>query len=97
MFNDADASLETAPRVVIPQAVVERARYARSLLIRPPDRREVLRLALLIEHHGGRVRRWFRHDAIVEFGNLTPQELCDLGLGGLLITYLRQIMQGVRG
>ncbi len=60
-------------------------------------RRDVLRLAMLIDHHGGRVRRWYRAENIAEFGGRTPQELCTLGFGGLVVSYLEQILRGNRG
>jgi hypothetical protein len=59
--------------------------------------RDVLRLALMIDRHGGRVRRWYRAENIAEFGSRTPQEMCALGFGGLVVSYLEQILHGNRG
>jgi hypothetical protein len=58
--------------------------------------RDVLRLALMIDRHGGRVRRWYRAETIAEFDGRTPQELCALGFGGLVVSYLEQILRGTR-
>jgi hypothetical protein len=60
-------------------------------------RRDVLRLALMIDRDGGRVRRWYRAETIAEFGGRTPQEMCALGFGGLVVYYLEQILHGNRG
>ncbi len=59
--------------------------------------RDVLRLALMIDRHGGQVRRWYRTENIAEFGGRTPRELCTLGFGGLVVSYLEQILHGNRG
>jgi hypothetical protein len=62
----------------------------------PSHQRDVLRLALMIDRHGGRVRRWYRAETIDEFDGRTPQELCSLGFGGLVVSYLEQILRGTR-
>jgi hypothetical protein len=59
-------------------------------------RDEIFRLALMIEGDIGHVRHWYGEEAIEEFGCLTPQELCEAGLGGLLVAYLQQILRGQR-
>jgi hypothetical protein len=76
----------------------ESARDASCGSIRPtaPQQRDVLRLALMIDGHRGQVRRWYRTETIAEFGSRTPQELCALGLGGLVVSYLEQILRGNR-
>jgi hypothetical protein len=76
----------------------ESARNAARFSLGPTasHQRDVLRLALKIDRDGGRVRRWYRAETIDEFGGRTPQELCALGFGGLVVSYLEQILRGNR-
>jgi hypothetical protein len=79
------------------QVQMKRDESADSIGPTASHRRDVLRLALMIDRDGGRVRRWYRAETIAEFGGRTPQEMCSLGFGGLVVYYLEQILHGNRG
>ncbi|RUL66005.1 hypothetical protein EKH79_04715 [Dyella dinghuensis] len=76
---------------------MKRDESTRSVWPAVPQRRDVLRLALMIDRDSGRVRRWYRAETIAEFGGRTPQEMCACGFGGLVVYYLEQILHGNRG